>query len=67
VSSAAALIVITPYETRLRSCSMLILIGIVFADVVLLGLTVWSAMRPRPAPRLRIVVARGDGKIPHAL
>ena len=45
---------------------MIILVAIVVGDLVLLGLTVWSA-RPRPLRRARLVIARGDGKIPHAL
>ena len=45
---------------------MIILVAIIVADLILLGLTVWSA-RPRRLRRARLVIARGDGKFPHAL
>ena len=45
---------------------MIILVAIVVADLALLDGIVWSA-RPRPLRRARFLIARGDGKIPHAL
>jgi hypothetical protein len=45
---------------------MIILIAIVAADLALLAGIVWSA-RPRPVPRARFAIARGDSQIPHAL
>jgi hypothetical protein len=45
---------------------MIILVAIVVADIALLAGIVWSA-RPRPMRRARFAIARGDGKIPHAL
>jgi hypothetical protein len=45
---------------------MIILVAIAIIDVALLAATVWSA-RPRPMRAVRFAIARGDGKIPHAL
>jgi hypothetical protein len=45
---------------------MIILVAITVVDIILLAATVWSA-RPRPMRPARLVIARGDGKIPHAL
>lgn len=45
---------------------MPILVAIIIADLVLLGLTVWSA-RPRPLRRARFLIARGSNDLPHAL
>jgi hypothetical protein len=45
---------------------MIILVAIVVADVILLGLTVWSA-RPKPVRRARFLIARGSNDLPHAL
>jgi hypothetical protein len=45
---------------------MIILVAIVVADIALLAGILWSA-RPKPMPRARFAIARGDSQIPHAL
>ena len=45
---------------------MIILVAITVVDIALLAGLVWSA-RPKPLRAVRFAIARGDGKIPHAL
>jgi hypothetical protein len=45
---------------------MIILVAIAIVDVALLAAVVWS-VRPKPMRLVRFAIARGDGKIPHAL